>query len=64
MSDDNDLKVGDTVIAFSATTFPTFEWLKQPTHYPQKRAVTVYSLEIEGGDRFITGSVPFRNTMN
>lgn len=67
MSDIEDTKPGDVIETFSPSSKPdAFKWPKQPTHYPQKRPITLYSIEVgEDGDMpFFANPAPFRNSMN
>ena len=68
MGDSNDLKPGDLVDAFEATKLPGGEspqWVKQPTHYPEKRPVIWYTIELSDPTlRILARPKPFKDTLN
>lgn len=63
-----DSKIGDLVGTgdFVELEFGSFEWAKQPTHYPAKRPITLYGIEVgENGDMpFFASPMPYKNTLN
>jgi len=68
-----DIKVGDILNAsevFSPSEygFLKFEWVKKPTHAPEARSVTLYSIEVEDAYGnpmpFIAHPKPLKDTMN
>lgn len=68
MSEDNDIKPGDTVEAFEVSNSPSgggFQWTKAPTHIPPKRPVKVYTIELSDPTlRIATSPTPYKNTLN
>lgn len=68
MSEVSDIEIGDLVDAFEATQSPSGEelqWVTQPTHYPKKRLITWYSVELSDPTlRISTRPAPFKNTLN
>lgn len=67
MSAVDDLKPGNSVKAFEPKLpCKPFAWPKRPTHYPAKRPVKAYRIEVgENGDMpFIAHPTPFKNTLN
>ena len=65
-----DIKPGDMVRVFSPSDygFQKFEWVKEPTHAPEPRTVTLYGIEVEDADGnpmpFIAHPKPFKDTLN